>query len=579
MTRPFVIPQETTVIALDQRRDVTLTMPWFVPKSKYPPRAHNVIEPLINGQRAFSAVYDAINRAKKCVEIIGWGFDPSFRLQGPGSKGERLGDLLSRKAEKDGVKIRILVWKDIIANLAENNIIGDGLLGSGGSTALGSGVGGLESAGGSSKKEDFNNYGSKIGNSAAVQQFDDEAKAFNRKWFRYQPPDVDFRTRNFSMVDRLKNEVKQYAKYGLTNLNRTILVSDFPSHHQKTVLVDYELPEDAVGFVMGHNLLRNYWDTDEHTYSSVERLGFAPWQDVSCRVYGPVLFDLNENFTTAWKKETSGGAKVFAAPERDLIKPDVFIAPARRRGTPVPAQLCRTQPQENDQSIFDVYKLALATARNYVYFENQYFRHKELALHLRDMRRKLKQAGWKRDLYIFVVTNVPDDHGRMNTYAMMKVLGKGQSMPVIHRKETTKDDAKDTVRKIDLDGMNIHVATLAACGQTPEGVKYKEIYVHSKLLLVDDIFFTVGSANINLRSMETDSEINIASPAPELTKQWREHLWRIHTGRAAGDNMAQEFKDWGDIMSKNNERKGKGKLLISPLIDFFDDSATGRGND
>jgi phosphatidylserine/phosphatidylglycerophosphate/cardiolipin synthase-like enzyme len=27
------------------------------------------------------------------------------------------------------------------------------------------------------------------------------------------------------------------------------------THHQKTVLVDYELPESAVGFVMGHNMM------------------------------------------------------------------------------------------------------------------------------------------------------------------------------------------------------------------------------------------------------------------------------------------------------------------------------------
>ena len=47
MTRPFVIPQETTCIALDQRRDVNLIMPWFAPKSKHPHRAHNVIEPLV----------------------------------------------------------------------------------------------------------------------------------------------------------------------------------------------------------------------------------------------------------------------------------------------------------------------------------------------------------------------------------------------------------------------------------------------------------------------------------------------------------------------------------------------------
>ncbi|NAT62651.1 phospholipase, partial [Pseudomonas syringae pv. actinidifoliorum] len=36
------------------------------------------------------------------------------------------------------------------------------------------------------------------------------------------------------------------------------------SHHQKSVLVDYELPS-AVGFVMGHNSLDEYWDTDDHS--------------------------------------------------------------------------------------------------------------------------------------------------------------------------------------------------------------------------------------------------------------------------------------------------------------------------
>nr|CUV43046.1 protein of unknown function [Ralstonia solanacearum] len=40
-----------------------------------------------------------------------------------------------------------------------------------------------------------------------------------------------------------------------------------PSHHQKMVLVDYEMPERAVGFVMGHNTLDAYWDRDDHGYT------------------------------------------------------------------------------------------------------------------------------------------------------------------------------------------------------------------------------------------------------------------------------------------------------------------------
>ncbi len=67
------------------------------------------------------------------------------------------------------------------------------------------------------------------------------------------------------------------------------------THHQKTVLVDYELPESAVGFVMGHNMLDEYWDTDKHSAlfrpgnNMDPRLGAngkLPRQDISSRVTG-----------------------------------------------------------------------------------------------------------------------------------------------------------------------------------------------------------------------------------------------------------------------------------------------------
>jgi len=94
-----------------------------------------------------------------------------------------------------------------------------------------------------------------------------------------------------------------------------------PSHHQKSVLVDYELPDQAVGFVMGHNMLDEYWDTDAH--SALMRpapkqpnprpgthdpdrgpRGALPRQDISSRVTGPILEYLHKNFAQAWQKET-----------------------------------------------------------------------------------------------------------------------------------------------------------------------------------------------------------------------------------------------------------------------------------
>ena len=81
------------------------------------------------------------------------------------------------------------------------------------------------------------------------------------------------------------------------------------------------------------------------------------------------------------------------------------------------AQICRTQSQESDRSILEAYQLALSNARNYVYFENQYFRHAELAMLMRQVRTKLKAGGWKRDFYVFVVTNVPKAAAAQASYS------------------------------------------------------------------------------------------------------------------------------------------------------------------
>ncbi len=582
----FSIPEDKSYLSLENNRHVNVTPPWFTGKSKYPPRAGVLIEPLINGERAFGAVYDAINNAKKSICIISWGFDPSMRLKP--SRGERLGELLNRKAEKDHVETRILVWKNWFIAAFENNLPGDGLFGGGGNTGLGSGVGGQTSAGGgssSTKREEFNAYGSGGRNSAAVNRGDDEAKRFNRDWFNYHPPWIDFRTRDFNKLDHLKVYYDQMKQHGTDNLARTYAMGKAASHHQKMILIDYELPEHAVGFVMGHNLMRDYWDTDAHEYHSETRQNFRPWQDVSCRVYGGVLFDLNENFSTAWDSAESflpiDEKRTNFEPIRDTLKPADFEKAAKSRGKTEVAQITRTQPEENtEKSILHSYQLALCNARNYIYFENQYFRYKEFPMLLRANRRALKQAKWNKDFYVFAVINVPDDKGRFQTYEMLKAFGKSDSMPKID-KLNEKDNAKnpDQLRKADLEGVNIHICTLEACANTPQGMKYTNIYVHSKLLLVDDIFFTLGSANVNARSMESDSEIAIACPSPALTKQWRDHLWKIHTKQAPLEDMKSEFERWGKIMAVNAIAKATKKSLVAPLIEFFDDADSAKGLD
>ena len=61
---------------------------------------------------------------------------------------------------------------------------------------------------------------------------------------------------------------------------------NFPSDHQKSLLVDYGT-EKAHGYVMGHNSLTAYWDTVEMRHDEpLREAGLGPWHDFSIGIKG-----------------------------------------------------------------------------------------------------------------------------------------------------------------------------------------------------------------------------------------------------------------------------------------------------
>jgi phosphatidylserine/phosphatidylglycerophosphate/cardiolipin synthase-like enzyme len=57
------------------------------------------------------------------------------------------------------------------------------------------------------------------------------------------------------------------------------------------------------------------------------------------------------------------------------------------------------------------------------------------------------------------------------------------------------------------------------------------VYVHSKLMIVDDAWMTVGSANLEKRSLERDSELNVTCWDADVVRARRE-LFAEHGGTA-----------------------------------------------
>ena len=118
------------------------------------------------------------------------------------------------------------------------------------------------------------------------------------------------------------------------------------------------------------------------------------------------------------------------------------------------------------------------------------------------------------------------------------------------------------------EGLNVHIGTLATCTKN-QPTLYTSIYVHSKLLLVDDVYFLLGSCNINKRSMELDTELAIATPTPALTKHARNHLWGGHAGVVKTSSI-MNFETWQELMDKNWARRYRGKPLSGFLVHFYD---------
>jgi len=108
--------------------------------------------------------------------------------------------------------------------------------------------------------------------------------------------------------------------------------------------------------------------------------------------------------------------------------------------------------------------------------------------------------------------------------------------------------------------------------------RYREIYIHSKLMIVDDVYLTLGSANLNARSMAADSELNLCTEEYAFTKAARKRVW----GNLAGDDLdgrdctrretAQAHEDWLKRMKANGGNKAKAHAPENnSFIHLFED--------
>jgi phosphatidylserine/phosphatidylglycerophosphate/cardiolipin synthase-like enzyme len=676
-------PPKTTTVAAPRASSIDLqfTPPWFLVGREYSRKAAT-FGLLINGEKAFRAVHEAIASATKSVCIICWGFQPSMYFIRDG-KSPSIGQLLEQKA-REGIKVRVLSWSQEI-ELKVSNGISKMHIASVGVTGLGGepntpGRRGLAIKdtldGASDQQHEYNRQWFGI--------YDAHTSHEVQRWFRKKYRDLKddssmenlvFRSRGFSAPDRSLIFGDKFKDSGISASARGALAGS-ATHHQKMVLIDHECADLAVGFVMGHNMLDWYWDTDEHSMKgrpqACNRGANAPLprQDFSSRVTGPILADLYDNFQAAWNKalkDEPGHAKPDPLPVTSTVKYKQRIIGS---DVALTAQILRTQHQGDSKSknkpikdIADMYLQAVSNATQFIYIENQYFRWPTLAERIKQHAKAMAEGGRRPEqhgsLYLFVITNTSDDGmgmGAQNTQRMLESLGRGGAMPAATRdariergelppsqmdeykkRQNNLDSAQSEIdrlqgerKSIDADvaliagtpgsaesitqryeGVNarldaaeqrkalaqkdldewtaqtISATEMATPGlktlicrivapDTVQGQKWVETYVHAKLMIVDDTFMTLGSTNINTRSMETDSELNIIHDRPEVSKPARHSLWDLHTknkgsrGQRIADLPLDKAHDaWDRIMIENRKQQKMGRPPLAPLDAFL----------
>jgi phosphatidylserine/phosphatidylglycerophosphate/cardiolipin synthase-like enzyme len=284
-------------------------------------------------------------------------------------------------------------------------------------------------------------------------------------------------------------------------------------HHQKAIVVDGQ-----VAFVGGMDLTTyqgDRWDTAGHPL----RAG-VNWHDVQLHLQGEAVADVEQNFRQRWE----ASAEENLPPQRE---------PQVDSGWGTPAQIVRTIPAKTyafapkgEFGIYYAYTTALHRARRLIYLENQYLWSTEIVDALKDVMAQPHAEPFR----IVIVLPARAYSGKWDNDRHVKEL-------------------REANRGRGIISFYCPYASGPASGSA--AFSYRAIYVHAKVAVIDDEWFTVGSANLNERGLMTDSEINVIARDPSLARDLRLRLWAEHLGMSREEIEQRDTLDLIDHVWPN----------------------------
>ena len=248
------------------------------------------------------------------------------------------------------------------------------------------------------------------------------------------------------------------------------------SHHQKIAVID-----DDFAVCGGIDMTTHRWDTREHREDDDRRKRprgskYGPWHDATMMIEGEAANALRELGENRWER-ANGPPLDKVEPSDDSPWPDELEAHFEN----VEIGIARTRGEFDDTTevmeIALLFERQIAGAKKFIYAESQYF-----------ASRRIAEALCKRlsepDPPEVLIVHPANADGWLEQQAM----------------DHARAELVRTLGEVDPGNrFNLYVPYT---GETP-------IYVHAKILIVDDEIFRIGSANMNNRSLGLDSECDV----------------------------------------------------------------------
>ncbi|MFW0788026.1 phospholipase D-like domain-containing protein [Gordonia sp. CPCC 205333] len=307
-------------------------------------------------------------------------------------------------------------------------------------------------------------------------------------WLRREKPDLEIYILKWS-VEALAGITRGSLPYFVQNIlsgKRIHLHADDAhplgsAHHQKIVVID-----DEFAFCGGIDMTLNRWDTSDHLPDNDFRTGpdgeqHDPWHDVTVALDSEAAHIVADVARARWESATGERLEPLSG-NRAAIWP-VGLTPTF---TGPDVGIARTIPEYGERAeIYEIRNLhlaAIAAAQRTLYIESQYL----ASQHMADaLATRLAEPDGPEIVVVLPRHADSDVERKVMDGARQSLLSK-----------LWESDRHNRFRA--------YYPVTAVGGP---------IYVHAKVLIVDDTLLRIGSSNLNNRSMGFDSECDVAVEA------------------------------------------------------------------